>query len=235
MPHPPSQLKVVRVSCTSPIDPVDFVEHVQPLLASQDLAGLMSLIKSRWTKEQIKSLIECGHPDARKVAMLALALVGSPCCIPLLAERLKDDDLCSNQMAEHALWSIWFRSGSAEANAMLAEGTALVEHKHLDEAERLFTRVIEREPCFAEAYNQRAIVRYLTERYEDSIADCREAVKRMPVHFGAWSGMGHCHAHLGQIAEAIRCYSKALEINPHLDCIAEGLRELRKQWREGAA
>jgi tetratricopeptide (TPR) repeat protein len=224
------------VACSSPINPAEFVERVQPLLARQDLAGLLSLLKSRWTKDQLKELLTSGqHHDARKVAMLALALVGGPCCVPLLAEHLKDKDLCSNQMAEHALWSIWFRSGTPEANAIVAEGAEATGRKEFSRAERLFTDAIEMDPTFAEPYNQRAIVRYLTEQYEESIADCRETVKRMPVHFGAWAGMGHCHAHLGRIADAIRCYSKALEINPHMGCVAEGLDELRRQWREGAA
>jgi len=224
------------VACSSsPIDPIEFVEHVQPLLASQDLPGLLALLKSRWPKEQLKQLLAGNHRDARKVAMLALSLVGGPCCVPLLAEHLKDKDLCSNQMAEHALWSIWFRTGSPAANALVAEGAEATSNKDFDRAEALLTEAIELDPNFAEAYNQRAIVRYLTERYEDSIADCRETVKRMPAHFGAWSGLGHCHAHLGQIPEAIRAYSKALEINPHLDCVAEGLDALRRQWREGAA
>ncbi len=218
------------MSCTSPIDPAEFVDCVEPLLATQDLLGLLSLLKSRWTKEQLNVLLAAGPSDARKVAMLALSLVGGACCIPLLAEHLKDPDPCCNQMAEHALWSIWFRTGSESANAVLARGTEALNDKDLDKAERLFTRAIEIDPSFAEAYNQRAIVRYLTERYEGSIADCQETVQRMPCHFGAWSGMGHGHAHLGQIPDAIRCYVKALKINPHLDCVAEGLKELRRQW-----
>jgi tetratricopeptide (TPR) repeat protein len=51
----------------------------------------------------------------------------------------------------------------------------------------------------------------------------------MPCHFGAWAGMGHCHAHLERISEAIECYEKALSINPHLHCIKETIRELKKR------
>jgi tetratricopeptide (TPR) repeat protein len=135
-------------------------------------------------------------------------------------------------MAEHALWSIWFRCGNAEANSLLKMGAEALDHKDFAEAERLFSEAILTDPSFAEPFNQRAIVRYLTERYEDSVTDCQATVDRMPCHFGAWSGMGHGYAHLGKIPDAIRCYAKALEINPHLDCVAEGLRELRRQWRE---
>src|SRR5687767_7223187 len=104
------------------IDPEQFVASVQPLLAGRDLKGLLSLLKSRWTSHQITSLLSCRHEDARKVAALALSLVGCKHCIQDLAERLKDPDPVVNQMAEHALWSIWFRSGLPDANQELGRG-----------------------------------------------------------------------------------------------------------------
>jgi tetratricopeptide (TPR) repeat protein len=214
------------------IDPVEFIEHVQPLLEKQDLQGLLALLRSRWTKEQIKDVLAGKHRDARKVAALALGLVGSRCCITPLAEQLRDPDPVVNEMAEHALWSIWFRCGTGDANALLTRGAAALDRRDFEEAEKLFTRAIAADPAFAESYNQRAIVRYLAERYEESLADCREAVERMPCHFGAWAGLGHCLAHVGRCGEAIRAYDKALEINPHLRCIAEAVATLKGTCHE---
>jgi tetratricopeptide (TPR) repeat protein len=51
----------------------------------------------------------------------------------------------------------------------------------------------------------------------------------MPCHFGAWAGMGHCHAHLEQISSALECYETALAINPHLHCVEETVWELKKR------
>ena len=211
-----------------PIHPVDFVERVQPLLEKQDLQGLLALLRSRWSSDQIKGLLAGPDPDARKVACLALGLVGARCCIPSLANQLNDPDPLANEMAEHALWSIWFRCGTPEANCLLTRGAAALDERDFERAERLFTKAINADPSFAEAYNQRAIVHYLQERYEASLADCLQAVERMPCHFGAWAGMGHCHAHLGQIPDAIRCYRKALQINPHLQCLSEAIHEMER-------
>ena len=132
-------------------------------------------------------------------------------------------------MAEHALWSIWFRSGSDKANCLLNRGSKAMEQRDYSEAEALFTAAIEAEPGFSEAYNQRALVRNITERYAESIEDCKATVERMPSHFGAWAGMGNGYAHLGQTVEAIRCYKKALEINPYLESVADTIKELRKR------
>jgi tetratricopeptide (TPR) repeat protein len=213
------------------IDPCRFVEAVQPLLARRDAAGLLELLRSSWSPAQIVSLLSCPSCDARKVAALALSLVGGACCIEELSQALRDPDPMVNEMAEHALWSIWFRMGSCDAKAALQRGSDALDNRDLDAAIEHFTQAIQADPNFSEAYNQRALAHYLADRYEQSIEDCQQAVRRMPCHFGAWAGMGHCYAHLSNFAEAVRCYERALEINPHLACIREGLDELRKNTR----
>jgi tetratricopeptide (TPR) repeat protein len=212
------------------IDPAQFVELVEPLLARKDLPGLLALLKSNWRPEQIRDLLRSPHTDAKKVALLALALVGPTCCTEELAHHLKDPDPLINDLAEHALWAIWLRSGkTCEANELVCRGAAALNDRDFPRAIELFNQAIHCDPDFAEAYNQRAIAWYLWEDYPKSIADCRRVIRRMPCHFGAWAGMGHCHAHLGEIAPAIECYEKALSINPHLTCIKETVRELKKR------
>jgi len=192
--------------------------------------GLLSLVKSHWSPEQVRQLLRSKHDDARKVALLALALVGPSCCCDELAFHLRDPDPLINQLAEHALWAIWFRCGKTEqSNQMVCRGAEAVEAKDFPRALDLFNQAIRSDPDFAEAYNQRAIAYYLMEDYEKSIADCRRAIRRMPCHFGAMCGMGHCHAHLQQIPQAIEYYQKALEMNPHIECIREAVSELKKQ------
>jgi len=215
------------------IHPDEFVAAVTPLLERQDLCGLLSFLKSRWKAEQIVELLKSRHCDARKVAALALSLVGGSCCLGPLSEQLKDPDPVVNEMAEHALWSIWFRSGSCEANHQLAKGAQAMERQEMTCAIDRFTRAIEIDPKFAEAYNQRAIAHYLLEHFEESIDDCQRTVDLMPCHFGAWAGMGHCHAHQSRFAEALACYQKALAINPHLECLEEASDELRRQCDAG--
>jgi tetratricopeptide (TPR) repeat protein len=215
------------VSSTA-IQPEEFVEAVKPLLERKDLNGLLQLLKSRWQADQIVELLKSRHCDARKVAALSLALVGGHCCLGPLSEQLKDPDPVVNGMAEHALWSIWFRSGSCEANQHLARGAQAMENQDIPQAVHHFTRAIAADPKFAEAYNQRAIAHYLQEHFRESIEDCRRTAELMPCHFGAWAGMGHCHAHEGRMKEALACYRKALAINPHLECLTEACEELKQ-------
>lgn len=211
-----------------PINPVTFIALVQPLLERMDLQGLHDLLKSHWKAEQLQQLMRTEHTDAKKVALLAIGLVGRSCCLPELANHLKDPDPVVHEMTEHAMWSIWFRMGATpEANHQLARGAQSLERKDYEHALKHFNRALELDPEFAEAYNQRALANYLLERYEDSIEDCRSAVQRMPTHFGALAGMGHCYAHLGKLPEAIDSYERALSIHPHMDCLKQAIPELQ--------
>jgi len=215
------------------IEPGAFIEAVQPLLERQDLPGLLSLLKTRWTPDQLRGLLSGDHTDAKKVALLALGLVGTGCCLAELAKQLQDPDPVVNEMAEHALWSIWFRQGTPQANHELHRGAQALGRREFEHATVHFSRAIEMCPQFAEAYNQRAIAHYLQERWERSIEDCRKAIELMPFHFGALAGMGHCHAHLGQLRRAIRCYEKALAVNPHQSCVKQAICELKRRVRAG--
>lgn len=211
------------------IDPGEFVATVHPVLETRDSTALLHLLKSRWSCSQIAALLDSSTCDVRKIAALSLALVGDHCVIPLLANQLKHPDPMVNQMCEHALWSIWFRNGTPEANNHLCRGTRALNRKNHDAAICHFSKAIELDPGFAEAYNQRAIVKYLQERYEESREDCMRAVERMPCHFGAWSGMGHCHAQQGRFPDALLCYTKALDINPHISGLSQTVTELKNR------
>jgi len=149
--------------------------------------------------------------------------------VEALTGALKDPDPMVNQMAEHALWSVWFKLGTPEATQSLCRGASALAQREFGSAMQHFEESIRADPTFAEAYNQRAIVHYLCERYEDSIRDCKRAIRRMPSHFGAWAGMGHCHAHLGQVDDAIECYRKSLEINPSSECLKQAVAELERR------
>jgi tetratricopeptide (TPR) repeat protein len=202
---------------------------VQPLLARQDLAGLMDLLKTRWTPQQIQQLMASSHCDAKKVALLAVGLVGSRCCLDELARHLKDPDPIVNEMAEHALWSIWFRMGACEqANHQLARGAQALERRDFEHAIGHFNQALTHDPQFAEAYNQRGLTNYMLERFERAVEDCREALDRIPFHFGALAGMGHAYLNLGRIDKALEAYRQALEVNPHLHCIRQTVEELEK-------
>lgn len=210
------------------IDAQEFISTLQPSLSNGRLAEALEFVRQRWTCPQILALLKDKSPDVRKVAALSLALIGDRSAVKPLAVALHDRDLMVAQMAEHGLWAIWFRLGKAAAVNLVKCGNSHMHHGNYESAIHNFSCAIHEDPSFAEAYNQRAIALYLSERFAESIQDCKAALAVMPQHFGAMAGMGHSYSHLGQWAEARRCYRLALAIHPHLEGIQFSLDQIEQ-------
>ena len=137
---------------------------------------------------------------------------------------LKGDDPVRAARAAALLWQLWHQSGQPRLDALLAEGIEAMQRQQLEEADAVFTRLIETAPEFAEGWNKRATVRYMVKNYAGSIADCRETLARNPHHFGALSGQGLCHLALNEYQEAAALFRRALAVHPHLDSGRANLR-----------
>jgi tetratricopeptide (TPR) repeat protein len=96
----------------------------------------------------------------------------------------------------------------------------------------VFTRIIQRDPSFAEGWNKRATVYFLMGAYQKSLADCDEVMKRNPQHFGALSGYGMIYLQLDQPAKALDYFERALAVNPNMDGVSNTVDMLRALLRE---
>ena len=137
---------------------------------------------------------------------------------------LRGDDPVGAARAATALWQMWHQSGQPRLDALLLQGVEAMQRQQLEEADGLFTRLIETAQQFAEGWNKRATVRYLAKNYVASIADCRETLARNPNHFGALSGQGLCHLMLSEFREAADLFRRALAVHPHLESGRANLR-----------
>lgn len=211
------------------INPTRFVKALVPLLAVNDVTGLQSVLKRRFCIEQIIELLHCEQSDARKLAIISLGLVGNSCCCGQVANQLQDPDPVVIAMAEHSLWTIWFRGGNNNrANRHLASAVAAMDRQDLGAAVHHCDEAIRLDADLSEAFHQRALAHCLMEKFKEAVRDCRQATGRMPCHFSAWSTMGHCYLHQGKIASATKCYQQAIEIHPGLTEIRQAVLALTK-------
>ncbi|HEX2501609.1 MAG TPA: tetratricopeptide repeat protein [Methylomirabilota bacterium] len=167
--------------------------------------------------------LETGGSAARRAALGVLAREADARVTPAVAALLHADDPELVALAEATLWQVWGRSGEPQVDALFAEGLRAMEAQDWLGAVTAFGRVIEAAPGFAEGWNRRATARYLATHYAMSIADCQEVVRLNPYHFGALSGQGLCHAALGQLHEAARCFRRALRVHPRLEAVRQHL------------
>ncbi len=212
---------------TTSIDGDEFLAVILPFLKEGDAGGLAHAVKVRWHARHICQLLKSHNVDIRRVAAVTLGLVGNKNAICCLTHALRDPDAQVQQMAEHSLWSIWFRAGTDDATIPFREGLAHLNADRHTQAAASFQKAIELDASFAEAYNQCAIANYLAGDYKAAIENAKRAIKLIPTHFGAIAGLGHCFAELGELTLALRCYRRAKRINPQTEGLSDAIDRLQ--------
>lgn len=66
-------------------------------------------------------------------------------------------------------------------------------------------------------------------RFHDSIEACETVLALNPLHFHCLAGKGICHEKIHQPSEAMACFRRALEINPHITSVQKKLQGMEKQ------
>lgn len=200
-------------------------------LASMAATPPLSAADPPITRQQALKAIEHPEPAVRRAAVLRLGEVGAMMDADRLVARLRDDDAPVRQLAEAALWQIWSRSGDRAIDALFLRGVQQMEARQLVEAVATFSEIIRKKPAFAEGWNRRATAYYLLGRFELSMHDCDEVLKRNRNHFGALSGYGQMYLALGDPDRAQPYLERALKVNPNMAGVAATLR-LIEQYRE---
>ena len=116
---------------------------------------------------------------------------------------------------ETEIWRIWLDGGDSELNELMVQGIEAMSARRFRDAAGRFTELILAAPAFAEAWNKRATVYYLMDRFEDSVRDIERTLALEPRHFGAISGMGLIFLERGDEEGALDAFEKVLEIHPH--------------------
>ena len=118
--------------------------------------------------------------------------------------------------AANAVWDFWIQAPDAEAQELLERGMAKMREANYPDAERILDQLIAYCPDFPEAWNQRAFARFLSSRYDESLADINQTLKLEPAHFGALSGQAMIYLRQGRAALAQIALKRAVRINPWL-------------------
>ena len=217
------------------IDPQEFLRVTREPLAAGDASRLAREVNRRWSVEQVCSLLASTVTEARQVAALVVGLIGDQRFAGCLARGLHDRDAKVNEMAEHGLWAIWMRSCCCRASEPFHEALDAIANDLHARALELLDRVLEIDSDFAEAYNQKAIALFFLGEHRASIEMCQQALERCPSHFGAMAGMGHGFAELKDWEKALRCYRKALSLNPNMPEIVKAVSKLEQKIAEANA
>ena len=150
----------------------------------------------------------------------------------LFTQLKNTKDLPTAQIIEKKIWKIWSIHPSDDRRGfrlteLLTQGSRLMNMGELSKAYILFTKIIATEPDWSEAWNKRATVLYLMNRYQSSLDDIKITLTLEPRHFGALSGQALNYIELKQYEKAIQSYKAAQKIYPLLDSATKMIPELQ--------
>tara|TARA_X000000368_G_scaffold400399_1_gene372234 strand:- start:197 stop:760 length:564 start_codon:yes stop_codon:yes gene_type:complete len=151
----------------------------------------------------------------------------------LFAQLKNAKNLSSAQIIENKILKIWSIHPSDDRRGfrlteLLFQGSVLINKKEFKKAYELFTKIIATEPDWSEAWNKRATVLYLMNRYQSSLDDIQITLALEPRHFGALSGQALNYIALEEYEKAIESYKVVQKIYPLLDSANKMMPELQE-------
>lgn len=184
------------------------------------------------SRDDALKALENSTVEAKAAAADRLGEIGTMDDVVALLNSLRDEDESVRNTAEQSIWKIWARSGDANVDRLYARGIREMNEGSFARAISTFSEIIKLKPEFAEGWNKRATLYYMTEQYDKSLEDCDEVMKRNPYHFGALSGYGHIHVEFRLLEQAIEYFQKALKINPNMVSVARLIQRLEQQLKD---
>ena len=146
-----------------------------------------------------------------------------------LFNELKIEDKNISHEVEQKIWKIWStHPKDNKLTSMLATGTNFVNNNQYSKAIEIFTKVINLDPSWAEAWNKRATVLYLTGEFEKSQNDIDEVLKLEKRHFGALAGQGLVNIELENYEKAITSYEEVMKIYPSMNSPKIMIKQLKE-------
>jgi tetratricopeptide (TPR) repeat protein len=150
-----------------------------------------------------------------------------------LFNELKINNLALVYGTEQKIWEIWSTHLTDENLTLeLLKGSNLMQGDTISESIKIFSKLIERDPNWAEAWNKRATALYLIGDYEGSQKDIDKVLELEDRHFGALAGQGLVNIKLENYEKAIESYKRAQEIYPAMQSpkiMIEQIEQLIKQ------
>lgn len=199
-----------------------------PLLSLLFLSGTTAALAQALNHQQALQSLSHADVQVRRKAADRLGEIGVMSDTAALQRALRDADEGTREHAEQAMWQIWGRSGDSRVDGLYRIGVEQMGGGELQKGIATFTRIIELKPDFAEGWNKRATLYFLTGEYRKSLADCAQVVKRNPYHFGALSGYGQIYLRLEDYARALDYFRRALEVNPNMAVVRLNIQLLEQ-------
>lgn len=134
----------------------------------------------------------------------------------LIADAQAAETYMSGRDAFRDMQAIWRAAPDSWSGELMAVAQERIAIRDFKGALLGLDALVEYCPSWAEAWNQRAYVKFLQEDYEAALADVERALELAPRHVAALSGKGLTLMRLGREAEGDAVLREAVALHPWL-------------------
>tara|TARA_B100001093_G_C26572842_1_gene903700 strand:+ start:54 stop:605 length:552 start_codon:yes stop_codon:yes gene_type:complete len=133
----------------------------------------------------------------------------------LFEKLIEANDSNNASNLEKEIWSVWSEHPNDNGlTEKLKFGTELMQYGDYNYALKVFDNIIINDPHWSEAWNKRATVYFLMNKFKNSLDDIDKVLDIEPRHFGALSGQARIFIKLKKYEKAIKSIERALEFYP---------------------
>lgn len=143
------------------------------------LAGATAQVQAQ-SRQQAAQALASSDPHARRDAAIRLGDVGTMADVTPLLRSLHDADAPTRELAEHAIWEIWARSGNAEVDTLYRTGIEQMAAGDLKKSLADCDEVMKRNPNHFGTLSGYAQIYVRLERYERALDYSRRALAINP-------------------------------------------------------
>lgn len=162
--------------------------------------------------------------------LLAVMALAAACFLPFAAHA-DDGDVALNQLfaqlrmapdpaaartISDQIWRVWTTPSEPALASRMQQVFEMRATGDMAGTISLLDALVDDYPNYAEGWNQRATLKFMTGDLEASLADCARVLALEPRHFGALAGRAMIYLQLDQRSLALKDISAALNIHPFL-------------------
>ena len=130
---------------------------------------------------------------------------------------------------EEKIWSAWHNSGDHSIDLLLTWASDAMRNSNFATAFDLLDQVVLKAPDYAEGWNRRATLHFMTNNYAKSMADIERVLELEPRHFGALAGMASIFRSSEQNKLALKAYQQILSVYPMNRMAQDAVQELLEE------
>ncbi len=129
---------------------------------------------------------------------------------------------------EQRIETLWLNQGTPAVGLLMRRAMRELQAGTPDATDD-FSAVLDLQPGFAEAYNQRAMARFAQGDYAGAVADIEQVLQREPRNFGALENLSRIAEEHGDWKGAYAAWRKVMDLDPKTPDGTKRLDDLKRR------